>query len=111
MRLLKLRAIRLIRKRDRRAKAGTTILGLMVAVAITAESILHYRERMPLFSKTVRTIESELNLFRVGAQEYRGKSEDEAFQLLVERCESALTAMKESTLAALTRTDESSHPS
>jgi hypothetical protein len=91
------------------AKGGTTFLGFVVALAIAAEGILKYRERMPAFSRIARSLESELTFFQTGAKEYHSKDEDEAFRMLVERCEEAFTTMKESTLDALTRTEDTSH--
>ena len=88
------------------AKAGTTFLGFVVALSIAFEGILKYRDRMPAFSNTARILESELAFYSAGAKEYQGKHEPEAFQLFVERCEAALTVMRQSTLGALTRVDD-----
>jgi Protein of unknown function (DUF4231) len=87
------------------AKYGVTFVGLLVALAISIEGVLRYRERTVEYSKTSQSLQAELQLYLARAKDYSKKDETEAFGTLVERIEDSLMKMRESTLGALTRPD------
>jgi Protein of unknown function (DUF4231) len=83
-------------------KAIVTVISLMVVIAVSLESVFHYREQWKNYRSTEQLLGRECFEFlsRVGA--YKGLADDEAFRLLVERAESAISSENAATLNVMT---------
>jgi Protein of unknown function (DUF4231) len=79
-------------------KTVITIISLAVVVAVSLESVFHYREQWKNYRSTEQLLGHEQFLYstRVGA--YKNLGDDEAFKLFVEKIESAITSENAATL-------------
>jgi hypothetical protein len=79
-------------------KAVVTITSLFVVVAVSLESVFHYREQWKNYRSTEQLLGHEQFEFiaRVGA--YKGLEPDDAFRLFVERIEDAISSENAATL-------------
>src|SRR5262245_4840653 len=82
-------------------KASVTIIGLVVALAIAYEGIMHYEERFLGYASTARFLESQLAFFETRSEAYANLSPETAFQKLVPRVEEEITNWRVSSLKAL----------
>jgi hypothetical protein len=75
-----------------------TIISLVVTVVIALESVHKYGEQWKNFRSTYEFLKSEKFHFQTGEGQFRGMSQDEAYILLVERCESRIVSENSATL-------------
>ena len=72
-------------------RAVTTTLSLLVVVFVSMESVFHFREQWKNYRSTEQTLGHELVYYRTRCGSYTGLGDEDAFQVLVERCESCLS--------------------
>lgn len=80
-----------------------TVISLLVVVAVTLESVLHYREQWKNYRSTEQSLGHENVCFRTDTGPYQGIGEREAFRLVVERVEGAIAMENTATLNVMTR--------
>jgi Protein of unknown function (DUF4231) len=85
-----------------------TLLSLLVTVLVGLEGILHFREHWKNYDLMKSFLRQEACTFQAGAGAYRGKTESEAFVLLVERVEEEISKERSQTIQM--RTARSSEP-
>jgi hypothetical protein len=90
-------------------KVVVTIISLFVVISVSLEGVFHYREQWKNYRSTEQLLGHEKFLFRSRVGRYRGKTDDEAFRLLVERVEDAVAAENSATLNTMTTASESSN--
>jgi hypothetical protein len=78
--------------------APATIVSLIVTVVIALESIYKYGEQWKNFRSTYEFLKSEKFHFLAGEGQFRKMNPDEAYILLVERCESRIVSENSATL-------------
>jgi hypothetical protein len=83
-----------------------TVTSLLVVIAVSLESVLHYREQWKNYRSTEQMLGHETYLFRSRVGLYKGLAEDAAFQLFVERVENAIAAENAATLNVMTMASE-----
>lgn len=80
----------------------TTAISLLVVVLVSLEGVLHYREQWKNYRSTEQYLGHEVVYFQNRAGAYRDLDNHEAFQLLVDRVESAIASENASTLNTMT---------
>jgi hypothetical protein len=80
----------------------TTATSLLVVMLVSLESVLHYREQWKNYRSTEQYLGHETVYFQNRAGAYRDLDDDEAFQLLVDRVESAIASENAATLNTMT---------
>jgi hypothetical protein len=75
-----------------------TILSLLVTVLVGTEGIFHWREHWKNYDLMKSFLRQEACLYQAGAGSYRGKPQEEAFRLLVERVEDAISKERAQTI-------------
>ncbi|GMQ24299.1 hypothetical protein Aoki45_09810 [Algoriphagus sp. oki45] len=92
-------------------KIIATILSTAVALFIALEGVLHYREQWKNYRTTEQYLTAQKNLFLNKVGDYSNLSENEAFRLLVNRVETAISEENSITLNVLTKIDNGKNPS
>lgn len=85
-----------------------TIIGLLVVIVVSLESVFHYREQWKNYRSTEQLLGHEKFLFRSRVGRYKGLSDQDAFRLFVERVEEAIAAENAATLNVMTMASEPS---
>jgi len=75
-----------------------TLVSLLVTILVTLEGIFHFREHWKNYDLMTSFLRQEACLFQAGAGVYRDKEPDEAFVLLVERVEDAISKERSQTI-------------
>jgi hypothetical protein len=83
-----------------------TIVSLLVVIAVSLESVFHYREQWKNYRSTEQLLGHEKFLFRSRVGRYRELKDDEAFRLFVERIEEAISIENAATLNIMTMASE-----
>jgi len=86
-------------------KILVTIVSTAVALSIALEGVLHYREQWKNYRTTEQYLTAQKNLFCNNVGDYSGLSREDAFKLLVNRVETAITEENAITLNVLTKID------
>ena len=86
-------------------KILATVLSTGVALFIALEGVLHYREQWKNYRTTEQYLTAQKNLFLNKVGDYSNMAPDEAFKLLVNRIETAITEENAITLNVLTKID------
>jgi hypothetical protein len=81
--------------------AIVTVVGIIVAVLITLEGVFHWGDQWKNFRSTEQLLGREKVFFYTRRGPYRGLSEEDAFGLLIERCEEAIAVENTATLNVL----------
>jgi len=92
-------------------KIYPTVLSLVVTVVVGIEGIFHLREHWKNYDLIKSFLRQEACLFQAGAGVYRGKTSEDAFKLLVERVEEAISKERAETIQMRTARTEESPPS
>lgn len=92
-------------------QALVTIISLLVVIAVSLESVFHYREQWKNYRSTEQYLGHEKFLFQTGVGPYAGLAVDEAFRKFVERVEEAIAAENMATLNVMTMASEPSESS
>jgi len=79
-----------------------TLISLLVVVAVSLESVFHYREQWKNYRSTEQILGHEELMYRANVGPYKGISPDEAFHTLVERVENQIAAENAATLSVMT---------
>ncbi|WP_338615186.1 DUF4231 domain-containing protein [Chryseobacterium gambrini] len=87
------------------SKTLATILSTVVALLIALEGVLHYREQWKNYRTTEQYLTAQKNIFLNKVGDYASLSKEEAFKLLVDRIEQAITEENAVTLNVLTKID------
>lgn len=88
---------------------AVTIISLLVVVAVSLESVLHYREQWKNYRSTEQMLGHEKYLFRSRVGSYKGiENDQEAFRLFVARVEDAIASENSATLNVMTMASEGS---
>ncbi|HEX6684594.1 MAG TPA: DUF4231 domain-containing protein [Candidatus Limnocylindrales bacterium] len=84
------------------SKLVTTVVSLIVAVAISLESVYHYREQWKNYRSTEQLLGHERMYFQTKTGVYSGLDENEAFKVFVERVEDLIATENAATLNVMT---------
>jgi hypothetical protein len=76
----------------------TTAISLVVVVVVALDSVNHYGDQWKNYRSTEQFLGREKFLFQTGEGPYKEMQEQEAFILLVERCEAQISAENSATL-------------
>lgn len=87
-------------------QALVTIVSLLVVIAVSLESVFHYREQWKNYRSTEQLLGHEKFLYMTRVGRYAGLPDDRAFQTLVERVEEAISAENSATLNVMTMASE-----
>ena len=87
-------------------KLVPTLLSLLVTILVGLEGILHFREHWKNYDLMKSSLRQEACLFQAKAGEYKDRGDSEAFVLLVERVEDAISKERAQTIQM--RTDRAS---
>ena len=90
------------------SKVLATILSTIVALLIALEGVLHYREQWKNYRTTEQYLTAQKNLFLNKVGDYANLKGNDAFKLLVNRVETAITEENAVTLNVLTKIDNNS---
>ncbi len=83
-----------------------TVISLMVVIAVSLESVFHYREQWKNYRSTEQLLGHEKFLFRSRVGRYQGMDDESAFRLFVERVEEAISIENAATLNIMTMANE-----
>lgn len=75
-----------------------TLLSLLVTILVGLEGILHFREHWKNYDLMKSFLRQEACMFQARAGVYRAKSKEDAFVLLVERVEEAISKERAQTI-------------
>lgn len=89
-------------------QALVTVISLLVVIAVSLESVFHYREQWKNYRSTEQLLGHEKFLFRSRVGRYHGLSGQDAFRLFVERIEESIAAENSATLNVMTMASEPS---
>lgn len=89
-------------------QAVVTVISLLVVIAVSLESVFHYREQWKNYRSTEQFLGHEKFLFMTRVSQYSDLQHDEAFRLFVERVEEAIAAENMATLNVMTMASEPS---
>lgn len=89
-------------------QAIVTIISLLVVIVVSLESVFHYREQWKNYRSTEQLIGHEKFLFRSRVGRYHGLTDEDAFELFVERIEDAIASENAATLNVMTMASEPS---
>ena len=76
----------------------TTIISLIVVIAVALASVNHYGDQWKNYRSTEQFLGREKFLFQTGEGPYKDLDEKQALLLLVERCEAQISAENSATL-------------
>ncbi|NWD55318.1 DUF4231 domain-containing protein [Pseudomonas veronii] len=83
-----------------------TVISLLVVIAVSLESVYHYREQWKNYRSTEQLLGHEEFLYRSRVGRYFGMNDQEAFRLFVERVEEAIAIENSATLNVMTMASE-----
>lgn len=83
-----------------------TLLGIIVAILIALEGVLHYREQWKNYRTTEQYLQTQKNLFLHSSGDYTDLDDEKAFKLLVSRIEKAIEDENAITLNVLTKNEK-----
>jgi hypothetical protein len=83
-------------------KAIITVVSLPVVVAVSLESVFHYREQWKNYRSTEQLLGHEQFEFLAKVGIYKGLADQEAFHIFVERIEDAISSENAATLNIMT---------
>jgi len=89
-------------------QALVTVISLLVVIAVSLESVFHYREQWKNYRSTEQILGHEKFLFRSRVGRYQGLADQDAFKLFVERIEESVAAENSATLNVMTMASEPS---
>ena len=84
------------------AKVAATAVSVIVAIAVSLESVYHYREQWKNYRSTEQLLGHERIYFQTRTGTYGGLTDDRAFALLVERVEDIIATENAATLNVMT---------
>lgn len=84
----------------------TTVISLLVLLAVSIDSVFHYGEQWSSYRSTEQFLRREYYLFTVNEGPYRALDDELSFQLFVERIEEAIAAENSSTLRVMATVNE-----
>jgi hypothetical protein len=87
-------------------RALITVVSLLVAVAVSLESVFHYREQWKNYRSTELFLGHEKFLYQCKVGAYRDLSEADSFKRLVERVEDAIAAENAATLNVMSMAEQ-----
>jgi hypothetical protein len=87
-------------------KAVITIISLGVVVAVSLESVFHYREQWKNYRSTEQLLGHEQFEFLAKVGSYKGQSAEDAYLLFVERVEDSIASENAATLNVMTIASE-----
>lgn len=87
------------------SKLLVTALGLLVAVLVALEGVLHHREQWKNYRTTEQYLQTQKQLFLHRIGDYKSLDDGEAFKLLVGRAEAAIAEENAITLNVLARVE------
>ncbi len=87
-------------------KAFVTLVSLLVVVAVSLESVFHYREQWKNYRSTEQVLGHEEMRYRARIGLYSNLGDDHALRLFVERVEDAISAENTATLNVMTLASE-----
>ncbi len=87
-------------------KIAVSVLSLLVAIFVSLESVLHYREQWKNYRSTEQLLGHEQWLYETRVGRYKKLPPEEAFSLFVERVEDAIASENSSTLNVMTVASE-----
>lgn len=87
-------------------KALVTLTSLLVVIAVSLESVLHYREQWKNYRSTEQLLGHETVAFTNKIGVYSDRAPDDAFRLFVERVEDAIRSENAATLNIMTLTHQ-----
>ena len=90
-------------------KAIVTLTSLLVVIAVSLESVFHYREQWKNYRSTEQLLGHETVAFTNGVGIYRDRESKDAFVLFVERVEDAIRSENAATLNIMTLVQEPVH--
>jgi Protein of unknown function (DUF4231) len=90
-------------------KTIVTLTSLLVVIAVSLESVFHYREQWKNYRSTEQFLGHETIAFTNGVGVYRDKVPQDAFGLFVERVEDAIRSENAATLNIMTLAQESAN--
>jgi hypothetical protein len=79
-----------------------TILSLVVTILVSLEKLFHFREHWRNYDAIAALLRSEQIQFQTNAGPYKGKPDDQAFELFVERIEKGLSEERSDTIGMRT---------
>ena len=85
-----------------------TLISLLVVIAVSLESVFHYREQWKNYRSTEQLLGHEKFLFRARVGRYQGLSDQDAFNALVERVEESIASENAAMLNVMTMANEPS---
>lgn len=83
-----------------------TVISLLVVVAVSLESVFHYREQWKNYRSTEQLLGHEKFLFRSRVGRYQALADEEAFRSFVERVEELIATENSATLNVMTMASE-----
>ncbi len=86
----------------------TTIVSLLVVLAVSVDSVYHHGDQWSTYRSTEQFMRREYFLYTANNGPYKGLSEPQAYKLFVERIEEAIAAENSSSLRILATVSESS---
>jgi len=87
-------------------RVALTIISLMVVITVSLESVYHFREQWKNYRSTEQLLGHEKFLFRSRVGRYKNLSDEQAFNLFVERVEEAIAIENAATLNVMTMASE-----
>lgn len=87
-------------------QALVTVISLLVVIAVSLESVFHYREQWKNYRSTEQLLGHEKFLFRTRVAQYADLTDEQAFRRFVERVEEAISAENMATLNVMTMASE-----
>ena len=87
------------------SRIALTIKGLVVALLIALEGVLHHKDQWVNYRSTEQYLTTQRNLFTHRVADYLSLDDAEAFRLFVSRVETAIAEENAVTLNALSRTE------
>ena len=87
------------------SKIAVTLLGLVVALLVALEGVLHHREQWQNYRTTEQYLQTQKHLFVNRVAEFSGLTDSDAFRLLVRNVEAAIKTENEVTLNVMSRSE------
>ena len=92
------------------SKYVTTLTGLMVSIAVAVDTIYRFGDQWKNYRSTEQFLSRERFLFQTGEGPYKTSDAEEAFVLLVERCEGQIAAENSATLNVIVTATQQPEP-
>ena len=90
-------------------RALTTVLSLIVSLAVALDSVYHFGDQWKNYRSTEQFLSREKVLFLTGEGPYKDMETEKAFILLVERCEAQISAENSATLNVIVSAAQQPH--